>query len=75
MFQKTLEALVNFLCEFVLDSDTVRKVLMKVTDKREDKTTPLEAKFIFDDDAPGVLCEIGNYYSIVFCKLNDDEDS
>ena len=61
--------------EFVLDSDTVRKVLMKVTDKREDKTTPLEAKFIFDDDAPGVLCEIGNYYSIVFCKLNDDEDS
>ena len=61
--------------EFVLDSDTVRKILMKVKDKRVDKTTPLEAVFTFDDDSPGVLCEIGDYYSIVFCKLNDDEDS
>ena len=43
--------------------------------ERVDKTTPLEAVFTFDDDSPGVLCEIGDYYSIVFCKLNDDEDS
>ena len=61
--------------EFVLDSDTVRKILMKVRDKRLDKTEPLEATFTFDNEAPGVLCEIGNYYNIVFCKLNDDEDS
>ena len=72
---KSLPSMSDTDGEFVLDSDTVRKILMKVKDKRVDKTTPLEAVFTFDDDSPGVLCEIGDYYSIVFCKLNDDEDS
>ena len=72
---KSLPAVSDRDGEFTLDSDTVRRILMKVSDKRLDKTTPLEAVFTFDDDAPGVLCEIGDYYSIVFCKLNDDEDS
>ena len=72
---KSLPSMSDTDGEFVLDSDTVRKILMKVKDKRVDKTTPLEAVFTFDDNSPGVLCEIGDYYSIVFCKLNDDEDS
>lgn len=58
---------------FVLDSDTVKKVLMKVRDKRLDKTSSLEASFSFDEDSPGVLCEIGDYYNIIFCKLNDED--
>lgn len=70
---KSLPAIPSTDGEFTLDSDTVRRVMMKVRDKRPEKTTPLEAVFMFDDDAPGVLCEIDNYYSIVFCKLSDEE--
>lgn len=70
---KSLPAIPSTDGEFTLDSDTVRRVMMKVRDKRLEKTTPLEAVFTFDDDAPGVLCEIDNYYSIVFCKLSDEE--
>ena len=70
---KSLPAIPSTDGEFTLDSDTVRRVMMKVRDKRPEKTTPLEAVFTFDDDAPGVLCEIDNYYSIVFCKLSDEE--
>ena len=70
---KSLPAIPSTDGEFTLDSDTVRRVMMKVRDKRVEKTTPLEAVFTFDDDAPGVLCEIDNYYSIVFCKLSDEE--
>ena len=70
---KSLPAIPSTDGEFTLDSDTVRRVMMKVRDKRPEKTTPLEAVFTFDDNAPGVLCEIDNYYSIVFCKLSDEE--
>lgn len=70
---KSLPAIPSTDGEFTLDSDTVRRVMMKVRDKRPEKTAPLEAVFTFDDDAPGVLCEIDNYYSIVFCKLSDEE--
>ena len=59
---------------FILDSESIKKILSKIRDKREDKEEPLNVIFNFDNDSPGILCTIGNYCNVIFAKLEDDSE-
>ena len=59
---------------FILDSESIKKILSKIRDKREDKKEPLNVIFNFDNDSPGILCTIGNYCNVIFAKLEDDSE-
>ena len=59
---------------FILDSDTLGKIVTKVLMKYGDKDTPTMI-MNYDEDAPGVYCNINNgEYEIVLSKLQESED-
>ena len=60
--------------EFILESDAIKKVTSKVKDKREDKSEDMKIRVSYDDEAPGILCNIGDYCMVIFAKLEDDSD-
>lgn len=59
---------------FILSSDSLKKVLTKVRDKREDMTDPLPIEITFDEDHEGVLFRIGDYCTAFLAKLIDDSE-
>ena len=59
---------------FILESESLRKVISKIKDKRENPDTPMTITFNFDEDAPGVLCKVGDYCNVIFAKLEDDSE-
>ena len=59
---------------FVLESDAIKKVTSKVKDKRTEKSGSMKVKICYDDEAPGILCNIGDYCTVIFAKLEDDSD-
>ena len=69
---KELSVVCGYDGSFILGSDSVRKIAMKVKDRREDTTDPLMVRFTFDNEALGVHCEIGNFCDVIFAKLEDD---
>lgn len=60
--------------EFILESDAIKKVTSKVKDKRTDKSEEMKVKFHYDNESPGILCNVGDYCNVIFAKLEDDSD-
>ena len=72
---KTLPCVCDYDGTFILESEALKKVMNKVRDKRGDsKEGPMIVKVNFDDDAPGVLCQVGDYCNVIFAKLEDDSE-
>jgi hypothetical protein len=67
----------NFNSQFVLDAETLRKIITKIRDRLSEGD--IFIKFNFDDDtvdednkAPGVYCTVGNNYEFIISTLLDD---
>ena len=58
---------------FALDSETLKKTLAKVKDKRDERDEPLTAEFTYEDGRLGVHCTIGDSYDIIFALLTEEE--
>jgi len=54
---------------FTIVSEMLSKLLSKAIDVRADETVSVD--FTYDADSPGVACEMGDLYSIVFAKLTE----
>lgn len=58
---------------FMLDSDTLGKIVAKVSDHYKEDN--VEITFNYDDDAPGIYCSINNGdYEAVLSKLREDDE-
>lgn len=59
---------------FILSSDSLKKVISRVIDKRDDRSSPLPIEIRFDEEHAGVLFNIGDYCSAFLAKLTDDSE-
>ena len=66
--QKELPIQVERDGKFLLSSENLSKLLSQSIDRSGGKDVIV--KFVYDDDAPGVSCKIGNYFDVVFAKLS-----
>lgn len=65
----------SFDGEFVVESETLRKILTKISERFSDDS--ITVRFTYDAkdsdcDSPGVYCTVGEYYEFIVSKLLDE---
>lgn len=68
---KTLNCTSDYEGSFILESESLRKVIGRVKSRDGELLT---IKFRFDNDSPGVFCNIGECCNVIFAKLEDDSE-